>query len=73
MNHVIGCKDNHCCFCFRKTDVEYIDFHNDDGYIVFAIHVCKNCIQNFHYKSYNFMYKNNEAFKLKEIENGQKN
>ena len=46
MNHIIGCKDTHCSFCFRKTDVEYIDFHNDDGCIVFAIHVCKDCAKD---------------------------
>ena len=33
-------------FCFRKTDVEYIDFNNDDGCTVFAIHVCKDCAKD---------------------------
>ena len=35
-------------------------------------YICENCIQNFYYKSYDFLYKNNEAFKLKEIENQTK-
>ena len=35
-------------------------------------YICENCIQNLHYKLYDFLYKNNEAFKLKEIENQTK-
>lgn len=30
---------------------------------------CDKCIQEFHYKTYGFLYKNNEYFKFKKMEN----
>ena len=46
MNHIIGNTDKYCCFCHTKTDVEYVDAHNDDGCIVFAFFVCKDCAKD---------------------------
>jgi hypothetical protein len=33
---------------------------------------CNKCIQELHYKTYGFLYKNNEYFKFKEMENKTK-
>jgi len=33
---------------------------------------CDKCIQELHYKTYGFLYKNNEYFKFKEMENKTK-
>lgn len=33
---------------------------------------CDKCVQEMHHKSYEFLYKNNEYFKLKEMENKTK-
>ena len=54
-----------CVECGKMTSY-CIWFHKLDFYI------CNNCIQNLYYKSHDFLYKNNEAFKLKEIENQTK-
>ena len=54
-----------CVECGKMTSY-CVWFNKLDFYI------CKSCIQNLYYKSYDFCIKNNEAFKLKEIENQTK-
>ena len=46
INHITDCKNAHCSFCFKKTKTEYMDFYNDDGCIVLAFHICKNCAKD---------------------------
>lgn len=45
MTHIINgtVKEEHCIFCFKKTETEYMDAHNNDGCMVFAINICKDC------------------------------
>lgn len=44
MTHIInGNKKNRCMFCFKETETEYMDAHNNDGCMILAINVCKDC------------------------------
>ena len=39
-------KKTHCMFCFKETETEYMDAHNNEGCMVFAIQICKNCAKD---------------------------
>lgn len=48
MTHIINSnvKNTHCVFCFKETETEYMDAHNNEGCIVFAIQICKDCAKD---------------------------
>lgn len=48
MTHIINCnvKKTHCMFCFKETETEYIDAHNNEGCMIFAIQICKDCAKD---------------------------
>ena len=47
MYQIMGIENQHCSFCLKKKkEIEYLDAHNDEGTIVFAFQVCKDCAKD---------------------------